>query len=268
MSLSVGYVGTRALRLPVFVDANLVGRTPSGIRTYDVLDAANQITQVLTVPVYRQQDRRNPAITSLNTGFSVANTWYNSLAVTVRRPFSTGLEVLANYTWARATDTGQVGGANGTFFGGDTPLDPNNLRRDNGPSDTDVRNRFTLSFVYQPKIMQDNKFVKHLFDDFIFSGAEIASGGQPIFLGMSGTVYSGTGTSYGADGNIYGGAMSSSSGSATTGRPPQIGRNSIYGPGFNNVDLRVARNVPIHEASTCSSRPTPSTCSITPSSPG
>ncbi len=60
-------------------------------------------------------------------------------------------------------------------------------------------------------------------------------------------MYSGTGTSYGADGNIYGGAMSSSSGSATTGRPPQIGRNSIYGPGFNNVDLRVARNIPIHE---------------------
>ncbi len=248
MTLSVGYVGTRALRLPVFVDSNLIGVTPSGIRTYDVLNAANQITQVLTVPVYRQQDRRNPAITSLNTGFSAANTWYNGLAVTVRRPFSTGLEVLANYTWARATDTGQVGGANGTFFGGDTPLNPNNLRQDNGPSDTDIRNRFTLSFVYQPKIMQDNKYVKHLFDDFTFSGAEIASGGQPIFLGMSGTVYSGTGTSYGADGNIFGGAMSSSSGSATTGRPPQIGRNSIYGPGFNNVDLRVARNVPIHES--------------------
>jgi hypothetical protein len=96
--------------------------------------------------------------------------------------------------------------------------------------------------------MQDNKYVKHLFDDFTFSGAEIASGGQPIFLGMSGTVYSGTGTSYGADGNIFGGAMSSSSGSATTGRPPQIGRNSIYGPGFNDFDFRVARNVPIHES--------------------
>jgi outer membrane receptor protein involved in Fe transport len=247
MTLSVGYVGTRALRLPVFVDSNLIGQTPHGSASYEVLNASGNVTQTLIVPVYLQSDRRNAAITSLNTGFSVANTWYNSLAVTVRRPFNNGLEVLGNYTWARATDTGQVGGANGTFFGGDTPLDPNNIRRDNGPSDTDIRNRFTLSAVYQPKIMQDNKYVKHLLDDFTFSGAEIASGGQPIFLGMSGTVYSGTGTSYGADGNIYGGAMSSSSGSATTGRPPQIGRNSIYGPGFNNVDLRVARNIPIHE---------------------
>jgi hypothetical protein len=248
MTLSVGYVGTRAMRLPVFLDANLIGQTPSGVRTYDVLNATGGIQEVLTVPVYRQADRRNPNITSINTGFSSANTWYNSLAATVRRPFANGLEVLANYTWARATDDGQVGGANGTFFGGDTPLDPNNIRRDNGPSDTDIRNRFTLSFVYQPKLFPDNKIVKYAVDDFTFSGGFIASGGQPIFMGMNGTVFSGTGTSYGADGNIYGGAMSSSSGAPTTGRPPQIGRNSIYGPGFNDFDFRVARNIPIHEA--------------------
>ena len=247
MSLSVGYVGTRALRLPIFLDANLIGQTPHGIATYNVQDAGNNITSQITVPVYLQSNRRNSAITSLNTGFSVANTWYNSLAVTVRRPFSNGLEVLANYTWARATDTGQVAGTFGTFYGGDTPLDPNNPRRDNGPSDTDIRNRFALSFVYQPNILEGNKIVKHAFDDFLFSGGFIASGGEPVSLAMSGTVYSGTGTSYGADGNIYGGAMSSSSGAPTTGRPPQIGRNSIYMPGYSNFDFRIARNIPIHE---------------------
>ena len=88
-----------------------------------------------------------------------------------------------------------------------------------------------------------------LVDDWIFSGADIASAGQPIFLGMSGTVYSGSTspTSYGDDGDIYGGAISSGSGLATTGRPPQIGRNSIIGPGFNDLDFRVSRNFPIHE---------------------
>ena len=247
MSLSIGYVGTRALRLPVFIDSNLIGQTPHGIRSYDVLDANNNIVNQLTVPVYLQSDRRNGKLAQYNTGFSAANTWYNSLAVTVRRPFQNGLEVIGNYTWARATDTSQVGGANGTFFGGDVPLDPNNLRIENGPSDTDIRNRFTLSFVYQPKLFEGNKIVKHAIDDFTFSGTEIASGGQPIFLGMGGsTIYSGTGTSYGADGGIYGGAMSSSSGAATQGRPPQIGRNSIYGPGFNDVDFRVSRKIPIY----------------------
>jgi len=41
--------------------------------------------------------------------------------------------------------------------------------------------------------------------------------------------------------------MSSSSGLATTGRPPQIGRNSIKMPGYNDLDIRVARDFPIHE---------------------
>ena len=247
MSLSVGYVGTRALRLPVFVDANLIGQTPHGTRTYDVLNAQNAIIKTLTVPVYLQSDRANHSLTQYNTGFSVANTWYNSLAVTVRRPFANGFEVLANYTWAKATDTSQVGGANGTFYGGDVPLDPNNIRAENGPSDTDIRSRFTLSLVYKPRLFESNKFLKQAVDGFTFSGIEIASGGQPIYLAMSGTVYSGTGTSYGADGNIYGGAISSGSGTVTTGRPPQIGRNSIYGPGFNDFDFRIARDLPIHK---------------------
>jgi hypothetical protein len=214
-----------------------------------MLDAQGNFIRQITVPVYLPADRRNTSLATFNTGFSVANTWYNALAATVRRPFKNGLELVANYTWAHATDTGQVQGAYGTFYGGDTPLDPNNIRLENGPSDTDIRNRFNVSFLYQPQIMVGNKWVKNLLDEFTFSGGDIASGGQPIYLSMSGTVYSGStsSTSYGDDGGIYGGAISSGSGFPTTGRAPQVGRNSITGPGFNNLDFRITRNVPIHE---------------------
>lgn len=249
LSMQIGYVGTRGMRLPVFVDSNLVGVKPSGLASYVVQDAKNNVTKTMTVPVYLPTDRRNQALSSFNTGYSVANTWYNALAVTVRRPFANGLEVLGNYTWAKATDTGQVGGANGTFYGGDVPSDPNNVRGDNGPSDIDIRNRGTLSFVYQPMVMPGNKLVKYVLDDFQFSGAEIASGGQPIYMSVNNTINAGNtnSSSYGDEGGIYGGAISSGSGSATNGRPPQIGRNSIYMPGFNDFDLRVSRNVPIHD---------------------
>jgi hypothetical protein len=252
LSLQVGYVGTRALRLPVFVDANLVGRTPHGARTYNVVDAKGSLMNQITVPVYLPSDRINQSLATFNTGFSVANTWYNSLAVTVRRPFANGLQFLGNFTWAKATDTGQVQGNFGTFYGGDTPLDPNNIRGENGPSDIDVRNRGTISVVYQPHVFADNKFVKHTLDDFVFSATDIASSGQPISLVLNGTIYSGSTspTSYGDDGGIYGGAISSSSGLPSTGssggRPPQIGRNSITGPGFNAFDVRVAREIPIY----------------------
>jgi len=247
MSLSVGYVGTRGMRLPVFLDANLVGQTPHGSRSYNVLDANNNLIKQLTVPVYLQSDRINGTLTSYNTGYSIANTWYNSMAATIRKPLSNGVELLANYTWEHASDTGQVQGNSGTFYGGDTPLDPNNLRRENGLSDIDIRNRFAGSVVYQPTFGIGNKFAAYAANGWVFSGTMIASAGQPIFASMSGTVYSGSGTSYGADGNIYGGAMSSSSGSATTGRPPQIGRNSQIGPGFNDIDFRLARKFKIHE---------------------
>jgi hypothetical protein len=248
LSLSVGYVGSRSLRLPVFLDANLIGQTPHGSRSYNILNASNQVVRQITVPVYLPSDRRNSSLQSYNTGFSAANAWYNSLAVSVRRPFADGLEILGNYTWSRATDTDQVQGAFGTFYGGNTALDPNNLRAENGLSDLDIRNRFVLSLVYQSQLFKDNKWGRLLVDGFVFSGTETASAGQPIAAGMSGTVFNGGKTSYGADGGIYGGAMSSSTGAATTGRPPQIGRNSIIGPGFNNLDFRVSRDVPIHEA--------------------
>jgi hypothetical protein len=248
IAFSFGYVGSRSLRLPVFLDSNLIGQTPHGSRSYNVLDASNHLVQQLTVPVYLVSDRRDSRLQSYNTGFSVANAWYNSLAVTFRRPFANGLEVLGNYTWSRATDTDQVQGAFGTFYGGNPVLDPNNVRAENGLSDIDVRNRFVLSMVYQPQLFQDNKWAKLLVDGFLFSATQTASAGQPIVAGMTGTVYNGGSGSYGAAGNIYGGAMSSSSGAATTGRPPQIGRNSIVGPGFNNLDFRIARDVPIHDA--------------------
>jgi hypothetical protein len=244
LSLMAGYVGTRGMRLPVFVDANLVGQKPSGTRTYNLMSGINNtgtVTRAITVPVYQTVDRANSSLSySLNAGFSVANTWYNGLVATVRRPFSHGLEFVANYTWSHASDTGQVGGSNGTFYGGDVPLDPNNIQAENGLSDTDIRNRFTLSFSYQPIFSVQNRAVRTAVNGFRFSGSEIASAGQPIYLAMSGTV-SGL-----AEGGIYGGAISSGSGLSSTGRPPQIGRNSIIGPGFNDFDLRASREVKLH----------------------
>jgi hypothetical protein len=249
MSLQVGYVGTRGMRLPVFVDANLLGQTPHGLSTYTVQDANNNVIKTITVPVYLPTDRRNSSLSSFNTGESVANTWYNSMAVTARRPFANGLEVLLNYTWAKATDDGQVAGNFGTFYGGDTTTDPNNIRFDNGPSDINVKHRMTLSFVYQPEIMEGNKWVKNSLDGFKFSGEEIASSGEPISLGESGTIYAGNtnSSSYADLSGIFGGAMSSSSGLASGGRAPQVGRNSINMPGFNDFDLRVTRDVPIYD---------------------
>jgi hypothetical protein len=262
LSLSIGYVGTRGMRLPVFLDAQLVGQTPHGEKSYNILNSSGSLVKQLTVPVYLPTDRRylvsgaaqnaSSQLASFNTGYSIANTWYNAMAVTAKRPFANGMELVANYTWARATDDGQVGGNSGTFYGGDIPLDPNNLRLENGPSDTDIRNRFTLTFLFQPTWHIANPFASNLVNGWALSGSEIASNGQPVYMGssgISGTIYSGSTSpsSYADDGGIFGGAMSSSSGGASNGRPPYIGRNSIPMPGWNDADLRLARTFAIRE---------------------
>jgi hypothetical protein len=244
MALNIGYVGTRGMRLPVFLDSNLIGKTPSGTASYYQLDANSNVLRTLNYKYYLTTDRINSSLSSFNTGFSVANTWYNAMTVTARRPFANGVEILANYTWAHASDDGQVAGSSGTFYGGDTPLDPNNLKQENGPSDTEIRNRFTLSFLYQPTFHIENQTLRTVANGWSFSGSEIASGGQPVFLGISGDTISAPNS---AEGGVYGGAMSSGSGVSTNGRPPYIGRNSIKMPGFNDLDLRLKRKFPIHD---------------------
>jgi hypothetical protein len=246
MTLSVGYVGTRALRLPVFLDANLVGQTPHGVRSFNITQPDGS-KKLATVPYYLATDRIDPTLTSINAGFSVANSWYNSMAVTLRRPFQNGLEVLVNYTWAKALDDDQVQGAFGTFYGGNPVLDPNNLRGEYGRSDIDMRERFVGTLLYKPSFKMENSFMRHVVNGFTFSGTATEATGFPIVASMTSPASVIKSTPAAADGNIYGGAMSSSSGAATTGRPPQIQRNSQPGPGTRNIDFRVTRDVPIHE---------------------
>ena len=61
----------------------------------------------INVPFYTT--RKDPTNGSINTGFSVVNSWYNAMAVTLKRPFDHGFQMLLNYTWAKAIDSGQVG---------------------------------------------------------------------------------------------------------------------------------------------------------------
>ena len=154
LTLQVGYVGTRGMRLPVFVDANLIGQTPHGARTYNVLNASDGLTKQLTVPVYIQTDRRNTSLASFNTGFSVANTWYNSMAVTVRRPFANGLEFLMNYTWARQRIRARYREPSVPSTAAILLWIRTTSRRENGLSDIDIRNRMALSVVYKPRCLR------------------------------------------------------------------------------------------------------------------
>ncbi len=236
MSLSIGWVGNRAMRLPVFIDTNLARATQT--RTYDIVNGQGQTQSTVTVPFYT--DRVTPDTGSLLTGFSVVNSWYNSMAVTLQRPFANGLEVLFNYTWAKAIDGGQVSGVNGTFNGTDTPLDPFNLKAEYGRSDLDMRNRFVGSLVYSPQVnFIQQRELRYLANGWTFAGTATEQTGFPVTAFMANSPGK-------LDGGVTNGDLSLFN-SPTGGRAPQVSRNAFPGPGLHNIDFRTSRSFPLHD---------------------
>jgi hypothetical protein len=248
ISFSISYIGTRGMRLPYFIDANLPHTTLT--KTYDVVNAAGAVQSTITVPFYSAAlTRPSPNDGIILAGFSGINSWYHAGAVSIRKPFSHGVELLANYTWAKSIDGSQVSGQNGTFNGTNPILDPFNLKNpgtlnEYGRSDLDMRGRFVGSIVYAPTFGLANKIARTAANGWTISGTATEQTGLPLTQLMSNFLSSGNGG--GIDGGVTGGVVSLFA-SSTGGRAPQVSRNNIPGPGIRNVDARVSRTFPIHD---------------------
>jgi hypothetical protein len=231
MSFTAAYVVSRALHLPVYVDANLAPAT--GTRSYDVTNLAGVTQTTFTLPFYTA--RLNTGVGDILNGYSDVNSWYNSMVLTLRKSMGHGFEFLANYTLSRAIDGGQVSGQFGTFFGTDPPIDPLNRKLEYGTSDLDQRHRFVGSAVWIPPFAKiPVKPLRLLLDGFNFSTIITMATGQPTTEGISGFA------SGGPDGGLTGGVVSNSGGLIGA-RAPFVPRNNYVLPSVYNVDLRVAR---------------------------
>ena len=239
MSVTAAYVVSRALHLPVYVDANVAPTTAT--KTYDVTNSAGVTQSTITVPFYPTGNRIDKGVGVILNGFSDVNSWYNSMVLTVRKRTSHGFEFLANYTLSKAIDGGQVGGQFGTFFGTDPPFDPLNRKAEYGASDLDQRHRFVGSAVWQPSFRWiSNRPTRLLVDGFNFSTIITAASGQPLTESISGF------PSGGLDGGLTG-ALVNNSGGSTGGRVPFLPRNNYYLPNIYNTDFRIARDLKFGE---------------------
>jgi hypothetical protein len=238
MSVTAGYLFSRGLHLPVFVDANIAPTTLT--HTYDILNSSGTIAQTITEPWYTT--RLNPQTGVILNGYSSVNSWYNAGIFTLRKPMTHGVELLLNYTYSKSIDDGAVAGANGTFFGTDPPLNPFNQRAEDSLSDLDQRQRFVGSVVYAPQIFKkiSNKPLRLALDGFVFSSITTLASGQPVFATISG--FPSGGVDYGVNG-----AEITNTGGSTGGRPPQVGRNVYIGHNLYNEDFRITRDFTIHE---------------------
>ncbi len=242
MSASAGYVVSRALRLPMFIDTNLAPATTT--KSYDITNVSGATQSSVTVPFYNT--RIDPTGTIL-TGFSDANSWYNSLVLTLRKPMAHGLEFTFNYTLSKATDNGSLQGQYGTFDGGGSnfPVDPYNRSLEAGLSDLDQRQRFTGTVLWTPDWGKNlaNSAAKFVVSGWTFSSIIVVNTGQPV----TGTINGAGPPPGGVEGGLTGGTTANFRGPLSGARVYGDTRNSFTGPGLGDVDFRIQRTFTIKE---------------------
>jgi hypothetical protein len=273
-TLTVGWVGTRGMRLPYSLDLNQPAWT-GATRTYDVVNAAGATLSTVTVPFYPAGlTKPSPNDGNFSVSYSGLNTWYNAMAVSLKQQMSHGFEALINYTWAHTEDAGQTSGGGGAansgggaFFGTDVILDPFNrkeayanpainMTREQARSDIDMRGRFVGSLVYTSTFPIGNHFAAYAANGWTIAGSATEQTGFPVTGFMANNPGAGIYTTgggllasaAGGDGGATGAAdnTNNSPGSAY-GRAPMVKRNGFVGPGVHNLDMRVSREFPIHE---------------------
>ncbi len=192
------------------------------------------------------------SITEISHGESSS---YNALQVTAERRFSHGLAFLAAYAWGHSIDI------TSTTAGGGVQ-NPLCERCDRGPSDFDIRQSLVLSWSYELPFGKGKAFGKNwngLTDAALggwkFNSIDTFQSGSPF------SVNSGTNTEGSGGGtqraNVVGTWQVPNPGPsewfnpAAFAAPPAYtygnsGRNIIVGPGTNQIDLSLFKNIPLN----------------------
>ena len=259
-TLEVGYLGSRGFHLQRahLINNTLPGPGPLGPRrpfktltfvpdTTLSTGSATAVIQSMTFPV-----------STINLLENTAQSWYDAGYVNVRRRFSRGLSFLANYTYAKnLTNAPDFRSA---MDEATIPQNNNDLNAEKGPG-CDVRHRLAISAVFDiPALNRSGlrlatrdwhlssiyqfqtgmPFTISVFGDTANSGTVL--GENPVRANVTGAPLFGPGT-HTAD-QWFNPAAFATPAAFTYGN---AGRNSVYGPGMQTLDLAVTRTFKITE---------------------
>jgi hypothetical protein len=222
-TFSVQYTMFKGQDLTRTRNANLFAPVATPIPIYNgIVDTGEKIT-FLRFPATRPIQ----AFQRISLFESTAKSFYQGLTIELNRRFANRLQFNASYTLSKAKDnkpdqTSVVPGG-----GDDAKIAENqfDFSSEYGRSDLDVRHRFIFSPVYETGTFKysENKFVRALLSDYIFTG---------IFTAQSGIAYSAL---VSGDPNA--------DGITSTDRVPGTRRNQYSTPPAYQVDMRVGRAI-------------------------
>jgi hypothetical protein len=198
-------------------------------------------------------------VSTINMLENSAQSWYDAGYVSVRRRYANGLSFLANYTFAKSLENAPD--FRSPMFEAATPQNNDDLNAEKGPG-CDIRHRFALSGVYTSKAFTANPIVRTLSRDWRGSVVYQVETGFPLTISVFGDTAN-AGTVVGENpirANLTGKSVfGSGTRNSTTWFNPaafatpasytygNAGRNSVYGPGMQTMDLGVVREFPIAE---------------------
>jgi len=211
--------------------------------------------------------RPNPRFTNINIETATGQNIYHALQVSFKRRLSTGLQYDVNYTWAHAIDDVQDQG----LFSAQ-PQDNNNFRAERGNSSGDIRHTVNFNMLYELPIGRGHGLFGNAkgFGGFLVSGWKLAALGI-LRSGIADTVFIGTNTfgngnftnqrpnavagvsPYAADrgpNGWFNPAAFSMPEASTPGKPGKfgnLGRNTIFGPNFKQIDFSLLKDMKIGE---------------------
>lgn len=199
------------------------------------------------------------AVSTINLLENTSQSWYDAGYVNVRRRYAGGLSFLANYTFAKSLENAPD--FRSPMFEAATPQNNDDLNAEKGPG-CDIRPGFALSAVYNPPAYGRNGLTRALTRDWCGSVEYQAQSGFPLTISVFGdTANAGTVLSENPiRANITGAKMfpSGTRNSPTWFNPgaftappaytySNVGRNSVYGPGLQTMDLGLVRSFSLLE---------------------
>jgi hypothetical protein len=257
-TLEVGYLGARGFHLQ---RAHLINNAPPGPGP---IGPRRPFKKLSFLPGSVIPDNVDVASTTfpvsgINLLEDTAQSWYDAGYVNLRHRYSHGISLLANYTFAK--NLSNAPDFRSPMDEATIPQNNSNLSAEKGPG-CDVRHRFALSSVYDIPALRNMEALRRLTEHWQFSAVYQIQSGMPFTISVFGdTANAGTLLGENPIRANYAGLPIFGPGTHTAaewfnpaafGTPSaytfgNTGRNAVYGPGLQTLDLAMQRSFQLTE---------------------